>query len=108
MSRFLFRHFSLLLRPFFGKVRLFLGRHRRFVTAVALFAAAVGLTAAVIATTAVVTAALLGSIIKKPVAVTLLLLILFPWQLVPVMLGAAALGGLIDLPRLFGKSAKAE
>ena len=58
--------------------------------------------------TAVVTAALLGSIIKKPVAVTLLLLILFPWQLVPVMLGAAALGGFIDLPRLFGKSAKAE
>ncbi len=50
---------------------------------------------------AVITAALLGSLIKKPVAVTLLLLILFPWQLVPFLLGAAALGGFADIHRLF-------
>lgn len=56
---------------------------------------------------AVVTAALFGSMMKKPVAVTLLLLILFPWQLVPVMLAAAALGGLCNLPKLFGKEKKA-
>ena len=55
---------------------------------------------------AVVTAALLGSIMKKPVAVTLLLLILFPWQFVPVMLGASALGGFFDLPRFFNKTDK--
>ena len=55
---------------------------------------------------AVVTAALLGSIMKKPVAVTLLLLILFPWQFVPVMLGASALGGFFDLPRFFNKADK--
>ena len=50
---------------------------------------------------AAVTAALLGSIMKKPVAVTLLLLILFPWQLAPVMLGTAALGSFINIPRFF-------
>ena len=57
---------------------------------------------------AVVTAALLGNLLKKPVAVTLLLLILFPWQLVPIMLGAAALGSFIDIPKLFSKNKETE
>ena len=56
---------------------------------------------------AVTTAALLGNMLKKPVAVTLLLLILFPWQLVPFMLAAAALGGFIDIPKLFSKAESA-
>ena len=57
---------------------------------------------------AVVTASLLGNLLKKPVAVTLLLLILFPWQLVPLMLGAAALGSFIDIPKLFSKNKETE
>ncbi|MEE3334508.1 MAG: chloride channel protein [Ruminococcus sp.] len=55
---------------------------------------------------AAVTAALLGSTIRKPVAVTLLLLILFPWQLAPVMLGAAALGAFFDIPGFFAEKSK--
>ena len=57
---------------------------------------------------AALTAAMLGTMMKKPVAVTLLLLILFPWQLVPVILGAAALGGFLDIPRFFTAKQKTE
>ena len=52
---------------------------------------------------AVVTAALLGSTLRKPVAVTLLLLILFPVSLVPFTLGASALGSFLDITKLFPK-----
>ena len=57
---------------------------------------------------AVVTAALLGTMLRKPIAVTLLLLILFPLQLIPLMLAASAIGSFFNIPGLFDKEKKAD
>ena len=47
----------------------------------------------------VITTALMAYLIKKPVAVVLLLMICFPVQAIPVMLLASAIGSFIKLPK---------
>ena len=48
----------------------------------------------------VITAALLGVILRKPVAVTLLLLLCFPVRVIPWLILAAYLGSLVPLGKL--------
>lgn len=50
--------------------------------------------------TAVVTAALLGVVLRKPAAVTLLLLLCFPVRVIPWLILAAYLGSLVPLGKL--------
>ena len=52
----------------------------------------------------IVTTALMAYLIKKPVAVVLLLMICFPVQAIPVMLPAAIIGSFINQPNLLKKS----
>ena len=49
---------------------------------------------------AAVTAALLGAVLRKPLAAALLLLLVFPITAVPLLLGAAALGAAIPIPHV--------
>lgn len=49
---------------------------------------------------AVVTAALLGVVLRKPAAVTLLLLLCFPVRVIPWLIAAAYLGSLVPLGKL--------
>ena len=48
----------------------------------------------------VITAALLGVIMRKPVAVTLLLLLCFPVRVIPWLVLAAYVGSLVSLGKL--------
>ena len=50
---------------------------------------------------AVVTTALVGYTLKKPIATVLLLMIVFPWQLILILLAVALLSKLIPLPKVF-------
>ena len=50
---------------------------------------------------AVVTTALVGYTLKKPIATVLLLMIVFPWQLILSLLAVALLSKLIPLPKVF-------
>ncbi len=49
---------------------------------------------------AVVTTALVGYTLKKPIATVLLLMIVFPWQLVLILLAVALLSKLIPIPKV--------
>lgn len=49
---------------------------------------------------AVVTTALVGYTLKKPIATVLLLMIVFPWQLILILLAVALLSKLIPIPKV--------
>lgn len=49
---------------------------------------------------AVVTTALVGYTLKKPIATVLLLMIVFPWQLILVLIAVALLSKLIPIPKV--------
>lgn len=55
----------------------------------------------IVLSTAVVTAALVGHTLKKPLATTLLLMIVFPLRLIPAILLAAAAAKFIPTPNIF-------
>nr|MCR5430749.1 chloride channel protein [Eubacterium sp.] len=50
---------------------------------------------------AVVTTALVGYTLKKPIATVLLLMIVFPWQLLLVLIAVALLSKIIPIPKVF-------